>query len=151
MTCLGPGSRESATQCPSAPAPYSCCFTSSRQSCSTAPGAGHAPTAFSARKVKIVHQLLLTHGKTAFRPRKINCSKLLNTINSCAGLPNAAVVFVFGNLEGLGLLAAWEARLGQGSRQECCYNQTLQTWAQTGEPFMLLHREADRLAVYRRP
>lgn len=71
----------------------------------------------------------------------------MNITNSCAGLPNTTAVFVFGILEGLGLLPAWEVCLGQGSRQECSYSQPLWTWVQTGEPFMLPPREADKLVV----
>jgi len=58
--------------------------------------------------------------------------------NSCAGLPNTTAVLVFGILEGLGLLPAWEAWLGQGSRQECRYSQPLWMRVQTGEPLVLL-------------
>lgn len=37
----------------------------------------------------------------------------------CAGLPNAAAVFVFGVLRGLGLLRAWESNwVSRGGRNE---------------------------------
>lgn len=39
----------------------------------------------------------------------------MNITNSCAGLTNTAAVFVFGILEGLGLLPAWKVCLGQGA------------------------------------
>lgn len=69
----------------------------------------------TARGGKLVQKSLLTHGKTAFRSSKINRSKPMNITNSCAGLTSITAVFVFGILEGLGLLAAWEVCLGQGA------------------------------------
>lgn len=97
---------------------------------------------------KLVHRCLLTRGKTASRSRKTNCSKLMNITNSCAGLPNTTAVFVFGILKGLGLLLVWEAYLGQQSRQKF---PALRAQARTGESFLLLPRDTDKLMVYRRP
>lgn len=59
----------------------------------------------------------------------------MNITNSCAGLPSTAAGFVFGILKGLGLLLAWEARLGQQSRQECSYSQHFEHGLKLGSHF----------------